>query len=84
MTAKAYSVFSLPSFSSASLTFSSITSARVSSWAATVLATHDLTLFKADSVLGASELSANLVASLRMWAMNLEVRDTHVGCDKVG
>jgi len=57
-----HSVFSLPSFSSASLTLSSITSALVSSWAATTPTTHERTPFSADSLYEGLGDSANLVA----------------------
>ncbi len=63
---KTYSVFSRPSFSSSSRTFSSITSALVVSWADTLLATHDLIQLKADSVSGGSGLSVNFVAASRI------------------
>jgi len=68
---KTYSMFSRPSFSSANLTLNSITSALVSSWVATTPTMHDLTLFRADSHVDDCEDSANSVAWLRMWLMNL-------------
>ncbi len=68
---KTYSMFSRPSFSSASLTLNSMTSALVSSWVATTPATQDRTQFKADSQLEDCADSANLVAWERMWLTNL-------------